>query len=673
MKVWGISKNSRSKTALFAAAAIFAAPFIGVPAQAAPNINPPSAASTAADKSYRSCKTIRRCVDILERHDAESFDYNVLAADFARFGPAAREVLWRLIEPLETNNDDEEAQQLGFRALDMLSRSPVILPPKEQRRMVNLWTSQTRAPRLAPLLLRMMRTHMSPLVRSTAIKTLDHPVPEVADYSRALLSEAVRANMDFPMPDTDFAPLSRAVLSKPNPDLVALTALYPKDRAAPVLSRVLKSGDTASVIAAYDALYESDAEAAFKALIATLYGLGDQDAKAATTLGGLLAHRHPLREDGFYMKFAAELSSDSEMSPAGRAAGFDALLRRAGEKSVPKLIDSQLSAENFALAVSAFKDTEIPTPYFAFVAQVNPKNPDAYLAPLKENSTTPANRRALTQLAGQFDTPLARDIVSESFKSESDYKLKAAAIFARTAQAGQNKTALMQNLKVLSETAPLMPVRAAAKLGLDALRTSDPRKTIATTQKNWAQRGQMLTKDTRFCKINGADLRAAARSMPFYDPALLAGYVETSRAQLSSGARVKNGWLAGYEAIGTAKMTGGLVRYDNTSGVGEELFERSGLNPHSVTAVMAVTPPRLGQSASEFWVFAKNLMTPENIVYRATLDSRDNVTLKRHMILPATPLSFAQGKDGEVSFDMGRAHPPLSLLPNSTLASACEK
>ena len=645
-------------------------------AHAAPNINPPAASLTEADKSYRSCKTVRRCIDILERHDTDSFDYAVLAADFAKLGPAARKMLWRLIEPLEENTGDKDTWQLGRRALDMLSRSPVILPPKEQRRMVNLWTSQTETPRLAPSLRRMMAVHMSPLVRSTAIKTLDHPVPEVADYSRALLSEAVRAKMDFPMPDADFAPLSRAVLSKPNPELVALTALYPKDRAAPILSRVLTSGDTPSVIAAYDALYKSDAEAAFKVLIATLYGLSDQDAKAATGLGGMLAHRHPLREDGFYMKFAAELSSDSEMSASGRAAGFDALLRRAGEKDVPKLSDSPLSSQNFARAVSAFADAEIPAPYFAFVSRVNPKNPDAYLAPLKANVATLADERALTQLAGGFQTPLAKNIVSDSFKSGADYKLKAAAIFARTAQSGQNKSALMSELKALVAAHPFVAVRAAATLGIDALNTSDPRKTILAKREDWAERGQALTQAAQFCKINGTDLRAEARAMPYYDPALLKGYVQTSRAQLSSGARIKNGWLAGYVAPRLTRngpAMGGLVRYENVSGLGQELFRSSDFGSQSVFSVLPTAPAPLGQTATQFWVFGQSLKTQEVAVFRATLNSVDRVSLERQFILPATPDGFVQRPDGTVTFTMGRTHPPLSLAPNGTLLSGCEK
>ena len=639
---------------------------ISAPVYAAPKVKSQLLKTTAADSSFQACKTLVHCADILKRHDAQSYDYAVLARDFNRFDDKARDVLWQMIDAGQEGDDD--AKTLANRALDMLSRSTKILPPAEQRRMVEMWTVQAGAPYLHNFLARLMTTNLSPMVRSTAINTLGSRDTDTDYFSRNILAETVRRNMVFPMPANDFSPLSRALLDSPSPVLVTLMALYPPEKSAPVLARVLKSGDAPSVIQAYRALFDADAEAAFKALIGTLYGLTPNDSKAAIALGELLSHRHPLREDGFYMKFASELSQDPDMSPAGRAAGFDALLRRQEEKAVPALIDTPLNRASYAFALDGFEEGNIPSAYFSVPQIMDSDNPDVWLTPLNAAVKTPADRIALTEVAGNFDSPLAKQIAAHSFAAQGDYRVTTAGILAKAAQVKTKDPAFTAKLNSIISRHPITQVRAAAALGLEAAARNSPRKSVFKLQSNLSRRAAKLEPREAFCKVMPVNLRDIARAMPFYDVALLPGRQSADRAFLTSGARAKNGWLAGYSRPGS----GGLVLYDNLSGQGRELFGNSAFGPQAVIAVQPTTQVPLGQTASAFWIFATSLQTGESAIYRAEQSPAGPVKLSRQAVLPVQPSAIEIGENGGITFAMGPINPPLTLSGNGVMTRSCE-
>ena len=638
---------------------------VSAPALAAPKVKSQLLSTAAADSSYQACKTLTQCADILDRHDAESYDYGVLARDFDRFGDKARGVLWQMIDAGRDGDDD--AKTLANRALDMMSRSAKILPPAEQRRMVEMWSTQVGAPYSHELLARLMTANLSPMVRSTAINTLGRNDKDTDYFSRQILTETVRRNMAFPMPAADFSPLSRAVLDAPSPVLVTLMALYPPEKSAPALARVLKSGDAPSVIQAYNALFDADAEAAFKALIGTLYGLTPKDAKAAIALGALLSHRHPLREDGFYMKFASELSQDTEMSPAGRAAGFDALLRRQGQKGVPALSDTPQNRASYVLALSAFDKDNIPSSYFSVPQIIGSDNPDIWLAPLSAASKTPADIIALTEAAGNFDSPQAKKIAASAFAAQDDYRVTIAGILAKAAQAKPKDPAFTAQLNSLVNSHAITQVRAAAALGLEAAASNSPRKRVFKLQSALPRRAASLEPRSAFCKVTPMNLRDLARAMPYYDAALLPDRKSADRAFLTSGARAKNGWLAGYSRPGS----GGLVLYDNLSGQGRELFGDSAFGPQAVMAVQPTAKVPLGQTASAFWIFAASIQTGESAIYRAAQSPSGTVNISRHAVLPAQPSAIKLGENGEITFAMGTVNPPLILSKGGVMRRAC--
>jgi len=85
----------------------------------------------------------------------------------------------------------------------------------------------------------------------------------------------------------------------------------------PIFTRLLRSTDGPTLFAAYEQLHAQNPESAFKALVATLYGLKDTQTEAAFALSHVLRERHASREDGLYLKFAKNLTEDPEMSLMG--------------------------------------------------------------------------------------------------------------------------------------------------------------------------------------------------------------------------------------------------------------------------------------------------------------------------------------------------------------------
>jgi len=656
--------NPRDYLVSILAGAAITLPFSGA-AIAAPDITSHLVRGVSTDTAFQSCKTLLRCVDILERHAADSFDYAVLARDFDRFGDKSRVLLWDMIDAGKDGGAEEAA--LSNRALDILARLPKILPPAKQRRMVQMWKTEAGAPYRAELLARLMMTNLSPMVRSTAIQTLDHADAEIAYYSRVILAQTLSRNMTFPMPQADLAPLRRAAAITPSPVLARLIALYPTNTSKPILTQLLKSGDTPTVIAAYGALYDADAEAAFRSLLGTLFGLQANEPKAAIGIGGLLAHRHPLREDGFYMTFAKDLLSDPEMSLTGRASGFDALLRRQGEKRVPPLPATALSSAAYAQALSAFSDNPTPAAYFNVPSMMSPQQADKWLTPLRKAAGTPQDKIALTEVAGSFDTPLAKAIAAEAITTRKDYRLTIAGILAQTAQARPNDARLSSTLNTLSQTHPFTAVRASAALGLKALASPNPRKAVLSLQSSLPQRANTMEPRGAFCKTGRTDMRDMAKAMPFYDPAVLPRHVMADRAWLTTGARARGGWLAGY----SRPESGGLVAYNNISGKGRELFENSAFGPQAVIAIQPVRSVPLGQTASSFWVFATSLTTGESGIYRLNQKANDAFDITRHEALPLQPTAIKISGDNQITFAMGTANPPLTLYENGTLRRTC--
>ncbi len=685
-------------TARYIIAGLGAAAMLGLYGSAiaaAPKIRTTPKVPQSTQDNFRSCKTLLRCVDILERHAADSFDYAVLARDFDRHGDKAREVLWRIVDKASETEplDLEEAVKHANRALDMLSRSPKILKPADQRRMATLWKNIDRSDYEPDFVARLMHVNLSPMVRSMAVQTLASDNADVRRLSRSLIAQSLVAKMSFPMLESDFAPLSTALRTNPSPTLVSLMNEYPSEQADPVLAKVLSSAHSPSVIAAYGALYKRSPEEAFKALVATLYGLksdlegpensGKGGDRAALALGNMLAYRHPFREDGFYLNFANDLAGDAEMSGPGRLAGFTALLQMQAEKEAEPIKNTAFNRTSYVTALNALAGKNIPEYYFAAPQRISKDkavNIDHWLGPLKTAASTARSKLSLTEVAGGFDTKLAQTIAHEALDARGDYRLTTAGILASTAQSSAGNPNLAARLQAEFKTHPVTLVRAAAAISLSALKSKNPRKAILKGQTTLANKARSFEPRSQFCAVTTTNLRALALPMPFYRPARLARGGRAERAYQTSGARTSMGWLAGYSrpSIKRHGVDGGLVSYDNKSGSGVELFKATEFGAQAVIAVQPIGRVALGARARGFWIVASSIESGESAVYKAVQSesgqSEAGFTVTRHFVLPSLP-SAIETKDTAdiiIAFNQTGANPPLRLSPNGVVTRACD-
>lgn len=651
---------------------------ICAPVLAAPDIR---LSSPASEGSYRVCKSLSQCISILKRHGPDAFDYSLIARDMDRYGEKGRTRLWRFIDDGKTG--DETQLRLGNRALNILSRSSKILTPADQRRAAGLWETVHTHDYDPGFIAQILINNLSPLVRSTAIRSLASPNEDAVRLSRYMIDQTLAREMKFAMVEADFAPLAQALKSDPSPALVALIDLYDAEKSTAVLTQLLGSGDAPSVIAAYAALYAHDRETAFKALIKTLYGLGPDESKAALGLSALLAHRHPLRKDGFYMSFSRDVMQDQEMGAMAHLAGFDAIMRVFGPAGFKDIKDYPALKANYAAGLRAMTGKILPEPYLK-AAQLfsGGKTPAAdagsWLALLDAAAVHPLSRLAVAEVAGSQDNDTARRISARALQESTDYRLTIAGIFAQTAQAPAKNTrqdaadsdaaqTLTARLDSYLTSHPISMVRGAAKIALAALETHNPRAAILKTQDTLTQVSASLDGPDAYCTVASDNLRQKARAMPFYAETQLAYSRLSERAYLTSGARHSGGWLAGY----SRPSSGGLVAYQNDGSMAQELFSRSEFGPQSIIAVQPTQRVVLGQTANAFWVIGQSLITADVTLFRVTQESSAQFAIKAHAHLPALPRAIAIGDAGGISMDLGRSNPPLTLFPNGKIARSC--
>jgi len=70
------------------------------------------------------CKSLRQCIDIVERHAPDSFDYEVLNSEFQRFGKKGKATLINML----ASKDETDMR----RAQAVLAKGRTLLTPDEQ-------------------------------------------------------------------------------------------------------------------------------------------------------------------------------------------------------------------------------------------------------------------------------------------------------------------------------------------------------------------------------------------------------------------------------------------------------------------------------------------------------------------------------------------------------------
>ena len=603
------------------------------------------------------CAKLKQCLDILERHDPDEFDYGVLQEAILKFGPKGKAALFTRL-----SSEDETAQS---RAQILLSKNALTYGPQDQAQIAALWPRGDIAAHA-----KIMRANLSPPVVSRAIETLSHPNPEIAKLSRTIMDSAAVVQNRPPLGQMDYGRLAKAAMNAPTPAMVSLLTSAAPETSRPVLTRILRSSDAPSVMAAYDALYAQDPKTAFQTLVGTLYDLKDDEAQTAFALAALLRHRHESRSDGFYLKFASDVANDPKMSLMGRVAGFDAVM---GYKEVngPVLAQTPLMIGNLKTALDNHET--LPPAYaknFYSSAKASPKPwTDLMWGKLKADPYKyPQTAKAFFNNIAKLPAPLTSQIVSQALSNKSDYEMLLLGIKTAAAQKDKNRIPQLAGFK----THPIAEVRAASALAVTAL----------TTGKEFSE--ATLIKDTKrmnisakMCRAMPHDFKDDAKQLPFFE---LTNVNITAtgprRHYVQTAAPTRNGWLVGF---GAGKAGGDLQFYDNKSGKGVSILKPQNGIHNNVTAIMPVMPQALGQYASEFWaVISDGNPNGGAAIYR--LSKRPTgFNLVRHLQLPNAKTQIAQQKNGDVFisfFDETdknySPHAPLLLSPNGELRRACE-
>jgi len=595
------------------------------------------------------CKSLRQCIDIVERHAPDSFDYEVLNSEFQRFGKKGKATLINML----ASKDETDMR----RAQAVLAKGRTLLTPDEQRKVAALWPRgdlDTHA--------KIMKSALSPLMRARMIETLSHKTPKVREISRDIIAETVARKMDFPLRPDDYGRLAKALLDDPTPALVELLSTFDSTKTKPVFMRLLRSTDGPTLTAAYEKLYAENPEEAFKTLVATLYNLKDEQTEAAFAISYTLRQRHTAREDGFYLKFAKDLTEDPEMSLMGRLAGFDAIMQ---SEEAPLLSEP---GKYHAVMKKALQNHDIlPAGYLQHMPRQAGAKSDLWLSAYWRHLRPQTSDQKLDfmRLVGSFETDIAKGILLEALGDQGDWRI----IQTAALPLGRMKfKPAARKLEELSDH-PILAVQIAALSALDGIKSEDMKGRATFWQKK-------LTAQSNYCSAKAKNFKDEAKGLPFFDLIDLdfkAG--GDKRRFVSTIAPTKNGYIVGFNA---GKKGGDLRYYENISGESIPLKGQLSGITGNVIAIIPVTPPPLGQYANAFWIIAQDGKLSDQAKLYRLISTGDKFKIKYQAELPHHVTAIAPQKNGEVFMSFYKkgakpktVNPPLLLSPNGAIRRAC--
>lgn len=663
--------------------------------------------------TYSACQSVQKCVDILNRHGPESFDYDVLADDFYRLGPHGQRALLRHVETKHQNTKSRAHinSNAGFnKALEILARRAFNLTPKAQAELVENWPNQ--APEYMSLV---FAANISPVFTKAVIGTLSHPRPEIRDMSREVLARAVSETIIIPIDTASEHDLKSALYDQPHPALIAFLKTGSQDKVFQNLIPALGSGDGDTVLVAYETLFAIEPARAFNALVATLFRLTETDFDAAMALSHLLVVRQSTRPDGFYMRFAAKIIRDKTLSDMGRVAVLEAMVTALDtEQAKTRLVPSPSLLKAFEMRL--WQKTAIDPKYISLAVHLESSKIkgwiaalNAYFEPSQEQALEgfknqdAQNQKAQNQNAqnqewgyaefidqiGTLNTPEARKIVQNSLSKTDNYRVFISAIRANSAQ-GQSINTLQPLKQSDLQAHPWTAIRVAAKQGLTLAKS---------TQALQGSQAALLLKrenaDAVYCSIPAFDLTQAVRQMPNFEPPILGDGERAVRPNLKTAASLKSGWLAGYakdlvkpetsySETTYLKRRDLEKRYQGVGGVFYFDYQADMAKPVLYGNVQAILPVRdlpLGQYETVFWAFMTSGFgdDKEQSIYQIIFDKGAFKT-KRIVTYPgvATQIGRLSASDWALSFvpPLTRIktdyNPPLRLSANGLISRACQ-
>jgi len=600
------------------------------------------------------CDSADHCVWIMENHGPHEFDYDVIIEELEGFGSESTEYLIMLA-------GDKDAEIAG-RAIDILHGGNFNFSSAERRQIIKEWPG-SNVEKLANLLVKIG----SPDVQGRMIESLLQDDKKVRTVARDVLKRMREDRKIYQLREFEHGPIAKAVVEAPTRELVQMLAAFPPEKTVPFLQRALYADDPASVIAAYEALYEVDKEMAFATLLKTLNELKPTDAGPAFAIGALLRGRHKYRNDGFYMDFAKELAEDPEMSLMGRVAGLETILggEPYGKAKAPirlKATPPVISA--FRAAVESRSDNIHP--YEANFIKALEGEPAEWATilwnHLKENQQSDGTvyREFFTRIEG-YKGARFKSIVLNALVQQDNIKTLKFAL----------NSVIVQNDKIYTSSVANLTdhwaddVRYLARLAQLVLAGKVNPKEMGAFTKAYTAIGDADAALWKNCSVEGKAPTDYVSQLPFFtlEEEISGSFIK--RRFIESSYPTRSGWIVGFD---NPDEGGGLRHYDNESGLGDSLGAGDIVG---VTSVMPMRVPARGQYTNDFWIISTDLDNQdEGRLYRAGQDG-DQLSTNFHRFLPKPDFRISNLPNDHYLLTH-KQHSPLVLLPNGTIKPACQ-
>ena len=565
------------------------------------------------------CASLKTCLDIVGRHDASEFDYDVLETEFRRFGTDGKRALFSILE-----SDKGQAD------IARLISNFGPLTAQDRQRIQSKW-AKGKAEIYLPLLL-----DGHPMSRDLLLQSLGHPTADVREQVRLALIQLPQNVQRAPVPNALQLPLLSALVNDPIAEAAPYLARINPTGKETQFAELMRSGNRDIVAAAYSALYRNNPAKAFNTLLAEMENF--ETAAQARAVGQMLATRHKSRQDGFYLRFARDMSGDPKLSAHARASGLHGLITIAGGP-FPKLTPAR--AEALSVLVKG-QPQVVQDQYLSYLTAAGADEALEFIWSVSQSERW-GNRE---RIANFYTRRRSYDkVISDLLRSDDIRTFSAGLMRARPAHDPIIRNQINHPIKAIS-------LAARKKLKLPSVRASLPK-----------------------CPIRPFDLSDMRAQMPFFDGGwMVAGdgaRVSLSRSHLTTAHPTSTGWLAGYDLKKTGAKSvhagGSLLHYDNKSGDFQTVGDFVG-----PLAILPGQPLRLGQTTKQFWVMDKSDETTAS-VSAYTLDLTGRLPRISHVgVLPKMATAFSVTPNGDllITFE-GSEQAPIRLTKGGQFSFAC--
>ena len=576
-----------------------------------------SAFAAPAD-NYRACESLRHCVNILERHGPDQFDYQVLAGDFARFGPKGTDRLIKMIG----SNKPEQAQN----AVDMLSALRPNLHPHQVDQLINVWPRD----RSRSALLSLIENVQTPRANSEFRAGLMSGESRVVATAFNALARQNRDNAIRALQDAVFALENHQI-----DEALALSDLIV----------VLDEKDQGDTFRKYAFGLAQDEQIR---PIANAVGL-NAAVNVATLKKTLTAKLLQTSVEDW--KRATESETVSEV-PISKG---PVLL------SIPIDLLAHSGAVRRGYSILFENDRVDSEKFTVFADQMVKSNPEKWV-PLRDklhNENPASDPSAFIDTVSTKVPQYARPILFNHLENRSDFRSLKSAILGA---AQVDPSGYQSLIAKVSRTHPVSQVRVLPQYIRQA-------ELIGDKARQKELMALLIDKENRSsakCEITQIDIRQRINEVPYFDWTKLkkrSQYIQP-RAISSAWPRL-DGWVMGF---GANEVGGGLLFLSH------DMSRQNLVLAENVSAIIPFRPASGQLYPDEYWVVTRSLQPSYKNIYRVSFSGGNPLT-KFVARAPAQAELFGLNQMGALELSYGLdadAHPPLRISPDGTLSRACE-